>query len=213
MAKVTDIGGKARLRAMFARVQEAAESALAEAGKVIATEVALRAPSPQMEFEVMMYGEGNPYAVPEDVSSSAFGEDDDGDGRARFIKPEPYYLQNWMPLDYHPDGLFCGVGWIPDLDIISQYQWKNRGGTHESPIGFFMAWELGGEFGSFTITPRDVSKNGHPYPLRPSIEKNEPPLFEMTKTIPRMRMFGSVDLGSVVEQVVIPKLKQAARET
>lgn len=209
MASVDSSRAKEKLTALMQRMRSAGEAALKVAGQNIAEAASARAPSPEEEFETMMYGEGNPYGVDQDVSPQQVADaGSDGDGRVRFAKPAGTYLREWLQKDFHPDGLFVGIGYKPDLESISSYSWKNRGGTYASD-GFFMAWEHGG---TFTVRPRWTGRKGNPYPLLPSLAKHIPPLFEMVKTIPRKQMFGSVDLEAEVDKVIIPAIKEAARK-
>lgn len=214
MGRVTDTGARRKLARLFANIRAETPTALQSLGQELAGLAAARAPSPKEEFETMMYGDGNPDGIAQDTSPATFPEDDDGDGRARFIKAPQEYLQPWIAGDIHlnPDQLYVGLGYKPDLESISHYSWKNRGGTYTSDVGFIYVWEYGTPNNTFIISPRNAGKNQSLYPLRPSMEVQKPPIFYMVKTIPRKRMYGGVDGKTVALQVLYPAIRKAARD-
>jgi hypothetical protein len=213
MASVRDTGAIAKLRRVLEAVHDAAPEMLRDTGNAIAREASLRAPSPEEEYETMMYGAGNPYDI--SVVGSADSDLSQGDGRNRFIKEPEDYLQPFIAKNVEVDGLYVGVGDKEMLEVISHYRWRNLGGEYESNEGFWREWEFG-TAGTFTIRPRFIGSlrgtSNRRYPLRPSLEVEKPPLFEMTKTIPRKRMYGGVDLDTQVEKVLIPAIKKAAQK-
>lgn len=205
MAVLIDTGARRKLENLFQVLQERIPSEVLEpAGMEISAQVAARAPSPESEFDTMMYGDGNTA-----ISGVLKMGDAEDDGRQRFVKPASHYLQPFLasPADMAVDGLTLGVGNIALLNEISKYQYVNaKGQVHtvggENDFGFWLAWEYGGHF---TITPRFQSATGgRGYPLRPTPEIMT---WSMTKDIRPHLMFTSIDIESVVETIIKPRIR------
>jgi hypothetical protein len=206
MSTLVDTGGRARLEALFSKLAERIpEEALRPAAMVLAAEIAARAPSPEQEFDTMMYGGFNLSGASTEskLPGAATGEDN----RVRFIKPPENYLRNYLPTSFGVNGLYAGIGNLAMLDVISSYTYVNtsKGQTYEHVVTepFWWAWEVGG---IFTIRPHPYGNpRGRGYPLRPTADSFT---WEMQKSIPAMGMFTGVDIAAVVDSTLIPSIKK-----
>jgi hypothetical protein len=204
---VTDTGGAKRLKGAFERLRKELPEVLATIGSEMALAASTRAPSPIVEYQVMMAGEGNPSGV--DIPGGP-GSTDDGDHRLRFDKPIETYLQPVIAGDVSMiDSLHVGVGNITKLNITSEYTWRNiNGDVFYSTFPFWECWE-GGLDGTFYIEPRN-GKTKHAM-LTPGIGKANA-RETMTKTIPALRMYGSIDGNEIVDTTLIPAIRKIVRE-
>lgn len=179
----------------------------------MALDAATRAPTVDEEYETLMWGDGNPQGFSALAPMPTSPGDSDGDHRLRLYKAPEEYLARWIPIDFHVDGLFVGVGDIQSLNRISRYQWRNIDEqTHvQANFPFWQAWEIGGEFG---IKALGVKNNtGSPYPLQPSLNPDENrDVMSMTKEIPRKQMFGGIGIESIVDKILIPAIDKIVRE-
>ncbi len=215
MATLDDTGGNAKLMALFSALEaRIPEEALAPAAVEVALAVAQRAPTPEQEFQTMMYGAGG-------AGSSSPGQADE-DGRIRFRKPTADYLKNFLPTSFSVMGLWAGIGNIAMLNEISSYEYVNvlpdtrfgPGGvqrqnappratfTHHVTDPFWWAWEMGGVF---IVQPRQYEKAYGKHQLQP-VPGLKLPL--MTKVIPALYMFTGTDIGAIVDAVLIPNVKK-----
>ena len=206
MATLVDTGARQKLQSLFAKLEERIpEEALRPAAMAAAKDVAKRAPTPDQEFQTMMYGGFNMSGA----VKSTRGETD-ADGRLRFEKPRENYLKNYLPASFGVMGLRAGIGNIEELNEISAYMYvnANKQGTYEHFVTapFWWAWEVGGVF---TVRPVDYgNKRGRGHPLRPSSNTFT---WEMTKSIPARYMFTGTDISAIVDTTLIPNVKKIVR--
>jgi hypothetical protein len=202
MATLIDTGARAKLRNLFNALEERIpEEALRPMAMEVAKQVAARAPSPDQEFQTMMYGGS---LMGDSKTSDRGGEENDT--RIRFIKPYENYLRNYLSASFGVHGLFVGIGNIEELNRISSYAYQNKGGqryTVDQP--FWYAWEFGGVF---TITPKFQPKHGRGYPLKPTPDLS---IWRMTKVIPARNMFTSINQLDVIDNILIPNIKKIIR--
>lgn len=225
MATLVDVGGGQKLRSLFAKLEERIpEEALRPTAMKIAMDVAKRAPTPDQEFQTMMYGGWNMTSFKVSASSRAgrfthFGAITDSDNRVRFYKPVEHYLQSYIPTSFGVQGLWAGIGYIPVLDQVSGYTYVNYAQfgpnagntyTHEVTYPFWQSWEYGGVF---RITPHDYGSHAikglaYSHYLKPLAGLN---VLEMTKTIPAKFMFTGTDIGAFVDSTLIPGVKKIVK--
>jgi hypothetical protein len=205
---VEDTGGEARLKSLFQKLDKQLPSVILSIGQEMAAAASSRAPTPEEEYLVMMVGEGNPDGI---TNLPAMGSASDGDHRMRFNKPEGFYLMPMIAKNYQMiDTLQVGVGSIQELDIASQYTWRNvTGEEYTSTFPFWECWE-GGLNGTFEIVPRHAGKKKAPT-LKPGLGKENRRVY-MTKTIPRLSMFGSINIQEIVDDKLIPAIRNVVRE-
>lgn len=216
MAVLVDAGAREKLNALFSKLEERIpEEALRPTAEAMAQDAAKRAPSPQKEYDTMMYGGWN--ASDFKISRSQFssriaglqGAITDTDDRVRFYKANELYLKNYVPASFGVNGLNAWIGDIPGLNAASAYTYVNyyaRTGLtyqHEVNFPFWEAWENGGVF---RISPHLYGK--YPHYLKPIAGSL---VLEMTKTIPATYMYGAVDREAFVNKVLIPNIRKIAR--
>lgn len=207
MAELLDkSGAQAKLEALFKALQERLpEEVLTPMAQEVALDVAMRAPSPDTERNIMMFGAFG--------STEVTSEGVDSDGRERFIKPATNYLQPFIAHSFMVDGLRIGIGNVIGLDKASEYEYVNvvNGGRIHNTVTdpFWKAWELGGVF---NIVPRFPRSDGGMYPLRPEpFERGDTPIFQMTKAIPARFMFTGTDIDAFVDSTLIPGVKRIVK--
>lgn len=209
MATVTDAGGTAKLRRLMGLIRSRAPEALAKTAQAMAINAAARAPSPDEEYMTLLWGDGNPYGFTGTPSPTLRS---DGDGRIRLFKTDEEYLANFIPTDFSVNGLTAEVGHAGALDAISQYMWMNidKSTYLQTKFPLWQAWENGG---SFHIEALGIGKHGERYPLAPSLNEAENRgLFAMDKAIPRKAMYSGIPIAEVVDQELLPALKDIVRQ-
>lgn len=215
MATLVDTGARAKLNRLFSTLQKRLpEEAIRPTVEAMAIDASKRAPTPDQEFQTMIYGGWSSGGF--QVTSSDLGIHrraarhaaiTDTDGRVRFFKPAEMYLKNFIPTSFGVIGLRGWVGSVSGLDSASQYTYVNyrsRGGEtfpHEVSRPFWRAWEIGGQF---TISPRNFGGSKR-YPLQPAPGVKT---FQMTKTIPARYMYSSIDPAYWSEKVLKPRIKR-----
>lgn len=209
MATLKDVGGGARLRRLMQTIRAEAPKALEKAAATMALNAAARAPSVQEEYDTLMWGDGNPQGFTGSTDPTSHS---DGDGRIRLFKTDEEYLANFIPLDFSVNGLMAEVGHVGALNTVSQYMWVNidQQSHIESKYPLWQAWEFGGQF---HIEALGTRANSERYPLAPSLNEEENRgLFAMDKSIPRKAMYGGIPIAEVVDEVLLPAIKQIVRE-
>ena len=202
--EVNASGAEARLKALMQRLRDQIPEHLRVVGESLAQQASERAPSPDEEYDVMMRGDGDNAGVDLIGSPSSQGY---GSGRTRFVKPLGEYLQPFILQDVHQDGLMVGVGEIALLNDISNYFWVNVDGTEylsDPEVPFWEGWEDG--------APGIIVSAHGAYPLQPDNQLHrEPPLMTMEKDIPKMQMFGGVDVETTANTILRPAIREIAQ--
>lgn len=206
--RVEDTGGMKRLKGAFKEVSKAIPETIAQIGSEMALEASVRAPSPDVEYQTMMTGFDNPEGI---TNVPAAGETT-SDKRMRFDKPSGFYLQPFISRNVQMLGpMTVGLGSIPELNVGSQYIWRNVDGTeHTSTFPFWECWEDGMHDGTFIIVPTNAGDSKNPK-LSPAPRK-ENERVSMTKTIPMLRMYGGIDIGKYVNEKLIPAIRKIVKD-
>jgi hypothetical protein len=206
--RIEDTGAESKLKSIFQRLAQQLPAVLIEVGQELAGAAAAKAPTPEEEYNVMMVGEGNPDGI---TNVPPMGSTDDGDHRMRFSKPDDTYLMPFIDRNFQMiDTLQVGIGNITELNMSSQYIWRNvTGDEHTSTFPFWECWE-GGLNGTFEIIPHYAGGKKAPT-LKPGLGKENRRVY-MTKTIPRLSMYGSIDIEGVVDDQLIPAIRNIVRE-
>jgi hypothetical protein len=127
-------------------LQATLASALPEIAVMCAAEIAARAPDPELEEAITMYGE--PGSAPPDTTDRARKPG----ARNRYFKGDFLYIQQAILQSFivEDDTIFLGL--VDQLNETTQFKWTNaNGNTESSGYGMWEFFELGKRN---TVTPR-----------------------------------------------------------
>ena len=207
MMAVSDVGGTKRLRDLFQKITKQLPATMAVVASTAAAEAAVRAPSPQEEYQIMMQGEGNPEGITDLPPMPLSSTGSDGDHRMRFYKPPENYLQRVVRSSYTSEGMTALIGSVVTLNATSVYEWRNiKGDEYTNNFPFWECFE-GGLNGTFLVVPRiENTKDPTLKPGRGKVNRR----YYMYKSIEPRFMYRSINVDALIERSIIPAIKQIA---